>query len=435
MMIQVKNKEWLSLLFLTSACAIAIHDYSYKKHINTQHKQLNFIKNQSAPIEDMPTTAVDDFSTKPIVFAKDKESLKNLLQRIKISDDEIAKIVKAVKAQVGSINFTNNQPITVAIKENRLERLSFRLLNQFDIITTHQDGKYQTQKREIPLTKKLKFVSGTIDGNFHKAAKRSGLPAKLVKTATVNLGYLINFQHELKKGDAYQFVFESFQDEENKDVKAGNILYIKMTTKNKEYILYGYPKADGKHVDYYTKTGEGVVRGLLQTPLDGRRVRITSGFTLKGRHHPILGFCRAHKGVDFGAAYGTPVIAAGDGVVVQAGYDGDYGNKVTITHQGGYKTVYAHLSKIKVKKGVFVKQRQVIGAVGSTGLSSGPHLHFETIVNNVHVNPMGVKQLPATKLSGSELKKFQNHVFWVDKKLKELDPPTIVVGSDRSKQT
>ncbi|CAO5674314.1 MAG: hypothetical protein NEHIOOID_00044 [Holosporales bacterium] len=413
---------------------ISIHDYAQKKYFRDSNHIIKTDNPASLQIEESSTSLAEDFSKDSVVLAKEKESLKSLLQRKNIAEEDILKIVKSVKAEVGSAVFTKDQPVIMDVQENTVQRISFRLLNQYDVVTTYQDGKYQTQKKEIQLSKKLKFVSGTIDGNFHKAAKRSGLPAKLVKTAAVNLGYLINFQHELKKGDTYQFVYESYQDDKNKDVKSGHILYIKMTTKNKEYILYGYPKADGKHLDYYTKTGEGVVRGLLQTPLDGRRVRITSGFTLKGRHHPILGFCRAHKGVDFGATYGTPVIAAGDGVITQAGYDGDYGNKITISHQGGYKTVYAHLSKIRVKRGEFVKQRQVIGAVGSTGLSSGPHLHFETIVNNVHVNPMGVKQLPAVKLSGSELKKFQNHTLWVDKKVKDLDPPTVVVESN-AKQT
>lgn len=422
-MIKQYQHHIISFLFLFSACSISLHDY-YNKKINAQPIQKEIISENVVINDD-----VKDIQASKVVFVKEKETVKTILQNNGLNECELEKVLKSLKAQLGQFQLNKGQEVNIEVIDGTLKRMSFRLLSQYEINVTLQDQKYITEKKEIALTKKLKFITGTIDGNFHKAAKKSGLPAKLVKTASVNLGYLINFQHELKKGDTYQFVYESMVDDQGKEVKSGNILYLRMETKSKEYVLYGYPKEDGKHIDYYTKQGEGVVRGLLQTPLDGRRVRITSGFTLKGRHHPILGFCRAHKGVDFGATYGTPIIAAGDGVVTQAGYDGDYGNKITITHQGGYKTVYAHLSKIKIKKGAFVKQRQVIGNVGTTGLSSGPHLHFETIANNVHVNPMSVKQLPAVKLTGSEFKKFQNHVFSIEKKVKELNPPTVTVES------
>ena len=162
------------------------------------------------------------------------------------------------------------------------------------------------------------------------------------------------------------------------------------------------------------------MRGFIQTPLDARRIRISSGFNLKGRMHPIKGYCRAHKGVDFAASTGTPVIAAANGVVVQAGYSGGYGNKVAIQHANGYKTVYAHLQRIKVKKEERVKQRQLIGTVGSTGLSTGPHLHFELLSNNRHINPMSFKLMPFEKLSGKEFGVFKRYISAVREEISSI---------------
>ncbi|MBP9752555.1 MAG: peptidoglycan DD-metalloendopeptidase family protein [Proteobacteria bacterium] len=361
-----------------------------------------------------------------------KDTLKSILKAKGMSEQKIAKLIKVIKAEYGDVSLKENEEIYLTLNSQDegfdLDTLKFKPVPECEITITKnaQNADYTLNKTTIELTKQIRFVQGEMTSSFFNSVKGSGLPLRLVKSASVALGYVINFQHDLKKGDSYQFLYEVFINSDGKVVKDGSILYMSMNVKGKDYSLYAY-NSHGKKIDYFTKTGEGVVRGFLQTPLDGRRVRVTSGFTLKGRMHPIKGFCRAHKGVDFGAPYGTSVLAAADGTVIQSGYDGDYGNKITLSHSGGYKTVYAHLSKIKVKKGDRVKQRQVIGNVGATGLATGPHLHYESIINNVHVNPMGVKQLPMQKLSGTELKKFKDHVFKIEKELEKQNPPMVTI--------
>lgn len=366
-----------------------------------------------------------------IITVEPKQTLKMILKTKGLEEKKITKILKSLKTSVGEFTLSEGQEIYISFKDEGvldIDTIKFRPVPECEVILKANDkDAYDVEKKSIELIKKLKFVSGKMTGSFYNSAKTSGLPAKLVKGVSVALGYVVNFQHDIKRGDDFQFLYEVFEDPNGKIEKFGHVLYVSLNAKGKNYSLYGYHTQNGKKVDYFTREGEGVVRGFLQTPLDGRRVRVTSGFTLKGRMHPIKGFCRAHKGVDFGASYGTAVLAAADGVVIQAGYDGDYGNKITLSHANGYKTVYAHLSKIKVKKGMCVKQRQVIGNVGSTGLSTGPHLHFETIARNVHVNPMSIKQMPTQKLSGDLLKRFRDHVFSIEKDLVKLNPPEITV--------
>jgi murein DD-endopeptidase MepM/ murein hydrolase activator NlpD len=166
-------------------------------------------------------------------------------------------------------------------------------------------------------------------------------------------------------------------------------------------------------VDYYDPRGRGVRKALLRTPIDG--ARLSSGFGL--RRHPVLGFSRMHKGVDFAAPSGTPIQAAGDGVVEVAGWQGSYGNYVRIRHAANYSTAYGHMSRIGVKAGQRVKQGQVVGSVGSTGVSTGPHLHYETLREGQHINPLSIKLPAGRQLEGRELAQFQNQVDEVERRM------------------
>lgn len=404
-------------------CALTILGYDY------------YATNQSKPTE----TPVLGASYKPLKIELPKvlgpsvicfepgDTFNELLSDNGLNAKQIAQIEKALKSTLGPVSFKAGQEFTLHVEDADLKLLSFRN-QEFDIvITPNNKGKYSIEKKVIPLKRDLIFTSGSIDGSFTSSIKGSGLPSKLVHVASKNLGYVVNFQHAVAKGDTYKFLYEVFRDEKGNVVKSGDILYIHLAAKGKTYELYGYAP-DGKKMHYFNHKGEGVARGLLSTPLGSGRIKVTSGFNLKGRVHPIKGFCRAHTGVDYGASYGTPVIASGDAVVIQAGYSGDYGNCITLQHNNGYKTRYAHLSKIKVKTGQPVKQRQVIGNVGSTGLSTGPHLHYELIVNNQPVNPLSFKQTAIQKLSGKDLSKFHSSLHTVKQELKDNDVPVVTVS-------
>jgi len=198
-------------------------------------------------------------------------------------------------------------------------------------------------------------------------------------------------------------MFERFHDDSGEAVKLGNILFAALTLSGTEYRLYRHTMKDGT-VDYFNQHGDSVKKALLRTPIDG--AKLTSGFG--ARRHPILGYTRMHRGVDFGAPAGTPVMAAGDGVIEKAGINSGYGNYVAIRHNGQFKTAYAHLSRFGkgISPGRRVRQGDIIGYVGSTGLSTGPHLHYEVLQNDEQVNPTGVRLPTGIKLKGPDLTLF-----------------------------
>ena len=197
--------------------------------------------------------------------------------------------------------------------------------------------------------------------------------------------------------------FERLHDDLGRPVKEGNLLYANLTLSGTALRLYRYEDADGI-IDYYNEHGHSVRKALLRTPVDG--ARLSSGFGM--RRHPILGYSRMHQGIDFAAPSGTPIKAAGDGVIEVAGRDGGYGNYVRIRHNSEHKTAYGHLSRFAsgIRPGVRVRQGQTIGYVGSTGQSTGPHLHYEVMVNNAQVNPMSLRLPTGKVLAGLDLAVF-----------------------------
>lgn len=349
---------------------------------------------------------------KKLLQVNNNDTLNGILKTLGVSEDQIKKTLRSIRIQYGDFNFRDGQTVEVTVKKAsedqcNLVGVCFRPTPEHELtLTHHDDGKVSIEKAVIPLKKVIQRVDGKIDGNFYRTAKRLGAPSRVVKSASTALSYIINFQHGIKDGDPFEMLYEVYVDDKGTVVKTGAVKYVAMVSQGRLHRIYGHSLNNGKTTNFFNTKGESIERSLLMTPIDSRRMRITSRFS-KSRMHPIKGYCRAHKGVDFGAPYGTPVLAAGDGVVVQAGYDGDYGNKITVAHAGGYKTVYAHLSKMNVRTGTHVKQRQVIGAVGATGLATGPHLHHEVIFKSQHVNPQGIKQLPAQKLQGKDMEQFQ----------------------------
>ncbi|MET0336561.1 MAG: M23 family metallopeptidase, partial [Caulobacter sp.] len=217
----------------------------------------------------------------------------------------------------------------------------------------------------------------------------------------------LDFSRDIKAGDNFSLIFDRKVTESGRTIEAGDLEYAEI----KGLRFYRFERNDGG-VEYFDEAGKNVRGFLLRTPVDG--ARITSGFG--ARRHPILGFTRMHQGIDFGAGSGTPVLAAGDGVVVEAGRKGGYGNWVKIRHNGGWETGYAHLSRYAkgLKKGQRVKQGQLVAYVGSTGMSTGPHLHYEIYNGGRRVNPVGAKIPQGTVLAGAELNRFRANKTRID---------------------
>ena len=271
-------------------------------------------------------------------------------------------------------------------------------------------------------------VVGTIDDSLFVSAQAVGMPIRVIMDFIRLYSWDVDFQREIQPGDRFEVLFEQFHPEVDRvaqrGAKVGEILYASLTIKGDDVRYYRYRAPAG--IDYFNAAGESVRKALLKTPLDG--AKLTSGFGK--RTHPILGYTRMHRGVDFAAPVGTPIVAAGNGTVEVAGTNGAYGNYVRIRHSGNYQTAYAHLSRFGtgMRAGRAIKQGQIIGYVGTTGLSTGPHLHYEIMVSGNQVNPVTVKFASGDKLGGRELAQFRRHVVDVDARVAAL-PPLVKVAT------
>jgi murein DD-endopeptidase MepM/ murein hydrolase activator NlpD len=277
------------------------------------------------------------------------------------------------------------------------------------------DGTFDVQEKQFEVTPKLVRAAGAVDGSLIASADQAGVPRAALAEMLRAFSWDVNFQHDMKVGDRFAVLIEQSWTVDGKLVDPGHVLWAELTTGagRQTYSVYRF-KPRGGAAFFYDRKGQSVIRALLRTPLN--LSRISSRFGM--RRHPILGFTRMHTGIDFAAPPGTPVLAAGAGRVVQAGRKGGYGNWVEIYHGGGLATGYAHMLRIArgIRPGARVRQSQVIGFVGSTGLSTGPHLHFELHRNGRPVNPLTVARTALrARLAGKELARFKSIVADMDR--------------------
>jgi murein DD-endopeptidase MepM/ murein hydrolase activator NlpD len=283
--------------------------------------------------------------------------------------------------------------------------ISFRPSRERDIEVSRSTvaDDFFAESIDRPVARQLAYAKGSIDSNLSVAAGERNVPHQVLAEAIRAFSYDVDFQREIQKGDAFEFLYEIYVDEEGALVRTGNLLFAAMTLSGSRTDLYYYERADGA-ADFYTPEGKSVRRSLMRTPIDG--ARLSSGFGM--RKHPVLGYSKMHRGTDFAAPSGTPIYAAGNGVVEVAGRNGGYGNYVRLRHGSTYQTAYAHMKGFAkgMRKGARVKQGQIIGYVGTTGRSTGPHLHYEVHVSGKQVNPLKVTLPRGEKLKDSEMADF-----------------------------
>lgn len=318
------------------------------------------------------------------------------------------------------------QDITLHFAADRLQEMRFAPALDRDVIVTRADGGHFASRAQLhPPTRVPELAAGVIHTSLFDAASEAGVPMSVLAEMIHAFSYDVDFQREVHPEDSFELIFERLQDESGKPVGAGNVLYASMTLGGMRLRLYRYTPTGG-FADFFTARGESVRKALLRTPVDG--ARLSSGFGM--RHHPILGYTKMHRGVDFAAPSGTPIMAAGDGVVESAGYSSSYGNLVVLHHNGTYETAYAHMSHIArgIRPGQRIHQGQLIGYVGATGRATGPHLHYEIRIHGDAVNPMSVKMQPGRQLAGKELAAFHAAADAVDHKLATLQGQTAVAA-------
>jgi len=254
------------------------------------------------------------------------------------------------------------------------------------------------------LTRKISFARGTINSSLYKSAVYQDVPLSVLAELVRIYSWDVDFQREIQKGDAFEVAYERFVDDDGRIVRHGEVIYARMVLSGAAKPLYRFELQPGR-VDYFDDSGRSAKRPLLRTPIDGARLSSRFG----KRRHPVLGYTKMHRGVDFAAPTGTPIYAAGDGVISYRGRKGGYGNYIRIRHAGGFNSAYAHMSRFRkgVTLGSRVKQGEVIGYVGSTGRSTGPHLHYEILAGGRQVNPLTIKMPSGIKLGRKDFARFE----------------------------
>jgi murein DD-endopeptidase MepM/ murein hydrolase activator NlpD len=290
-----------------------------------------------------------------------------------------------------------------------------------------EDGVYKADSHDATLVRQVIRHDGVIQSSLFEAGLEAGASQKALAELIRIFSFDVDFQRDIRKDDSFQMYYEMYYTEDGRLARTGDIIYASMTLSGSQYSLYRFEDTDGE-VDYYNEKGQGVRKALLRTPING--ARLSSGFGM--RHHPVLGYSKMHKGVDFAAPPGTPIYAAGDGIVEKAGPFSSYGNYVRIRHNSEFKTAYAHMQGFAkgITAGTRVKQGQVIGYVGTTGRSTGPHLHYEMLRADAQVNPLQVRFPSGKTLEGKELALFKQEREQIDVAFRATPTVTKVAKAD-----
>lgn len=337
------------------------------------------------------------------------DALGVVMEKQGIGGGDAAVIIKAMKEYYDPRHIKAGQKIDLHFDEGVGEQQNFREMKmQIDPIKTlvvaRAGDDFKAQLHEKEVKKVVKAQQAEVKVSLYGSASQAGIPQTVIANAIRIFSWNVDFQRDIRPNDTLEVMYESYETESGHVSKIGDILYAKLKLGSREIPLYRFKMSDGR-VDYFQPDGRSIKRTLMKTPING--ARMSSGFGK--RRHPVLGYTKMHKGIDFAASRGTPIFAAGDGVVEKAGWFSSYGKYVRIRHNSKLKTAYAHMSKIKptVKAGQRVKQGQVIGYVGTTGRSTGPHLHYEVLSGGKQVNPRSVNLPTGEELSGKEMANFK----------------------------
>tara|TARA_A100000164_G_C21876831_1_gene758074 strand:- start:164 stop:1456 length:1293 start_codon:yes stop_codon:yes gene_type:complete len=402
-----ENRIILVLSLLMFLTIVITNYYNYKRNINETNiknlinniyfkKTLSNIFNQLEPKYER----VDHLISKG-------ETLSYILKKYSVNNEELELVKKSLinKYKINSLKINDILQFTIDRSSQKIVELSYPVSKTKKIYLLRNEDQNIFNEKVVTtqLTKKIIYDENIIMNSLYKSASDVGIPDSIIVEFARIYGFEIDFQRDIRKRDSFQIMYEIFKDSDEEIIEKGNILFANLNVQGIDYPLYFFNKK--KLEGHYDESGKSIIKTLMKTPING--ARLSSPFGM--RKHPIDGFNKMHKGTDFAAPMGTPIMASGDGVVVKAGWCGGGGNCVKIKHNSVYQTIYAHMSKFanRIKSGVRVKQGQIIGYVGSTGKSTGPHLHYEVIENGKKINSQTLK-LPSGKvLKGNDRKLFE----------------------------
>jgi len=402
-----KRVEFIPLVLAIIITAILTTYFNYEKNINKKNyddfidnvyfkKTLNHIINNLEPKYKRIKHQI-----------KSGETFDKILNDYKIDKDEIIEIKNSLSKKVDLNKMNTKQVIHFSLDQtvNKIKEFTFQISNTEKIYLTRniEENRFNQKIISIKLEKKIIYKENIILQSLYKSAVDQNIPANTIIEFARIYGFQVDFQRDIRKRDKFQIMYEVFLNEKKEIIESGEILFANLKLSGQDNTLY-YFNNEGRD-GHYDKNGKSVQKALMKTPING--ARLSSSFGM--RKHPIDGFNKMHRGTDFAAPKGTPIMASGNGIIKKAGWCGGGGNCIRIRHNSTYETIYAHMSKFArgIKTGIRIKQGQTIGYVGSTGKSTGPHLHYEVIINGKKVNSQKLK-LPSGKiLKGKEREIFE----------------------------
>lgn len=413
------------LLFSSLIIAVLFTLILYKNNENLQTEQMGSLT-QNEEVEKIKKYLFKKINS-PFISVnykvKSGDSIQRILKQFKLQNNEIANIINKYKkyGDPSKLLVGNKMDLVFkkdfSTKRNSIIKLFYPITKSTAVeISKNDNGQIISNKIITRLFKKTVFADNAIVNNLYSSATKAKMnPDTIIEFARI-FGFEVDFQRDIRKNDYFKIIYEKYFDENGEFVKSGSILYAHMSVNNREITLYKF--GDDKNYGYFDSNGKSVEKALMKTPING--ARLSSPFGM--RKHPILGFNKKHTGTDFAAPMGTPIMASGSGTITRARWCGGGGNCVKIKHNSTYETIYAHMKSFAkgIKEGKKVKQGQIIGYVGSTGMSTGPHLHYEVIVNGKKVNSQTLK-LPSGKvLKNNERQTFEIHRIKTDVMVAEM---------------
>ena len=424
--IRFLNKNWnyfiyLSIFFLLGLIFI-IATNTINKINETQNQNFNTVLNSKelTNINNYIISKINSPYTEIKYVIQNNDNIDKILKKFQINSKDI-KIISNKLKQKKLTNIYAGRELKLIFKKleansNTVINLLYPLNNTTSIEIRKNQDTYIIKENILQLYKREVVIKNEIKNNLYSAAVEAGIEPNIIIEFARIYGFEVDFQRDIRKGDWFEILYERFEDDNEVIKETGKIIYASMYVNGEEINLYNFRYKNDS--GYYDIKGKSIVKSLMKTPINGARLSSSYGM----RKHPILGYNKMHRGTDFAAPSGTPIMASGSGTVTRARWCGGGGNCVKIKHNSTYETIYAHMKSFArgIKEGRKVKQGQIIGYVGSTGLSTGPHLHYEVVVNGKKVNSQRLK-LPSGKiLKGEERKEFELKRIKIDLKLSNL---------------
>jgi murein DD-endopeptidase MepM/ murein hydrolase activator NlpD len=364
-------------------------------------------------------------------------TLSSVLEKAGISAEQSNAVIDSLKVVFDPRDLRPDHDVYITYKVNPTDVTEKDLLALYIKVAIDLDisvkkisgGTYIASKVAKELIHENRAIEGTIEESLYGDALKNGANTQVLHEMIAAFSYDVDFQRSFQPGDTYGLYYDTYQEPESLQEKPGSLLFAYLNLSGRLVKIYRYQPKNGV-AQYFNEHGEHVKKGLMRTPIDG--ARLSSGFGR--RRHPVLGYTKLHKGVDFAAPVGTPIMAAGDGRIGRIGPFSTYGNYIRIDHSGNFSTAYAHLSRFAkgLRAGSAVRQGQIIGYVGRTGRVTGAHLHYEVIRGGVHINPSSIKMLPAGKLKGKDLAGFLAFKAKVEKDFQARKNQVTAEASDAS---